>query len=400
MRVGVLGHGFIDWGGGIDFLRTLVSSMVHADKSIELHILLPTAGPRLAARNALHSTYGGVLSLLGRKVVAPPRVANRHISELASSMEPGLKLHAIDSGQAAIARASRRLALDALLPAITPLPDGFPSPWVGYVFDFQHCYFPEHFADSERAQRDRQFAAMLSSARAVIVNSRSVAADIARFHANARARVFALPFSAAPQPAWLGPSTSPAPTYGVHKPYFIVCNQFWKHKDHATAFAAFALVAASHPDIDLVCTGATDDYRDPTHFSSLLRGLAVNGISSRVHILGMVPKADQIGLMKDAIALIQPTLFEGGPGGGAVYDAIALGLRCLVSDIDVNRELDEPEIEFFPAGNSAELAMSMRRLLGQPNTATSSATVLIERGSTRRSACGVALLAAIDYVRQ
>lgn len=400
MRIGILGHGFMTWGGGIDFLRAVASSLLQADKTIELHVLLPTSGPRLAARNALRSSYHGARALFGRKVAVPQPMDARHIAELANGLESGLALHAIDSGAAAIARAGRMLSLDVVIPAITPLPTGFPLPWVGYVFDFQHRYLPEHFTSTERTQRDVQFSAMLGSARAVIVNARSVAADIARFHPDASARVFALPFSAAPQNVWLQPSESPARRYGIGigTSYFIVCNQFWKHKDHATVFAAFAQIASKYPDVDLVCTGATDDYRDPDHFASLRIEIARDKLSDRVHILGMVPKVDQIGLMKSALALIQPTLFEGGPGGGAVYDAVSLGLRCLVSDIDVNRELDEPEIEFFPAGNAAALAESMRNLLSRRATPAPNHELLAARGRARRAACGARLLAAINHV--
>ena len=399
MRVGILGDSFMTWGGGIDFLRSVASSLRLADKTIELHMLLPTYGPRLAARNALRSTYHGARALLGHKVAVPQRMDASHTAELASGVESGLTLHAIDWGAAAIARAGRKLSLDVVMPAITPLPSGFPIPWVGYVFDFQHRYIPALFSPNERVQRDRQFAAMLASARAVIVNSRSVAADIARFHPKAQARVFSLPFSAAPQATWLLPGESAAPRYGIHRPYFIVCNQFWKHKDHATVIAAFAQVAATHPEVGLVCTGATDDYRDPGHYPSLQAVIARNGLSDRVHILGMVPKADQIALMKGAVALIQATLFEGGPGGGAVYDAVSLGLHCLVSDIDVNRELDEPEIEFFPVGNAAALAESMRGILRRPAGAVPGVELLLARGRARRAACGAQLLASIAYVR-
>lgn len=397
MRIGILGHGFMNWGGGIDFLRAVAQSLIQADDAIELHLLLPTSGPRLAARNALRSTYRGARILLGRKVATPPpRMDCSHIAELASGVGPRLALHAIDSGATAIASAGLKLSLDVVMPAITTLPSDFPIPWVGYVFDLQHRYIPEYFSLKERVQRDRQFTTMLSNARTVIVNSRSVAADIAQFHQGARARVFALPFSAAPQAAWLQPAESPAARYGIQSRYFIVCNQFWKHKDHATAMAAFSQIARTYPNVDLVCTGSTDDYRDPDHFPSLQRDAARDGISHRVHILGMVPKADQIALMKDALALVQPTLFEGGPGGGAVYDAVSLGVPSLVSDIPVNREIDEPTVRFFRARDPEDLATAMERCLAGDLPARPTQADLLALGRIRRAACGRVLMLAAE----
>ena len=307
-------------------------------------------------------------------------------------------MHEIDIGATALARAARGLSLDVLIPAFAPLPRGFPTPWVGYLYDFQHRYLPQLFTPAECAQRDRQFAAMLQNANAVIVNARSVAADIERFYPEARARVFALPFGAAPHPAWLLPSASPAVKYGIQSPYFIICNQFWKHKDHATAFQAYARFAASHDGVELVCTGPTDDYRDAAYFAGLQRMLARDGLAQRVRILGLVPKGDQIALLKGSIALIQPTLFEGGPGGGAVYDALALGVCCLVSDIVVNRELVEPGVRFFPAGDAPALAAAMADAIRQACTLPRDVDALRDRGRARRAACGRQIVAALDHV--
>lgn len=60
-----------------------------------------------------------------------------------------------------------------------------------------------------------------------------------------------------------------------------------------------------------------------------------------------IAKLDQIALLKKSIAVIQPTLFEGGPGGGASYDAISLGKPLIVSDIKVNQEIEQSERVFF-----------------------------------------------------
>lgn len=399
IRIGILGHGFIEWGGGIDFLRGVVSSLHHTNQAVELHVLVPTRGPRLTATRLLRHTYRAAKAVIGRAGVVVPHPNALQLTDLANSAEQRTCVHEIDIGSYAIANAASRLSLDVLLPAFAPLPADFATPWIGYVYDFQHRYLPQLFAPGDCRHRDRHFAEMLKNASTVIVNARTVAADVARFHPEARARVFALPFNAAPQTSWLMPSESPLPKYGIENPYFIVCNQFWKHKDHATAFAAFAKIAATHTDVDLVCTGTTSDYRDPQHVPALQNFLAREGIANRVHILGNVPKTDQIALLKRAIALIQPTLFEGGPGGGAVYDAISLGVHCVVSDIDVNRELVESGISFFQAGSVSALAALLSALVDYPSVLDRSAELLFQQGQARREACGAQILTAIEYAR-
>jgi glycosyltransferase involved in cell wall biosynthesis len=399
IRIGILGHGFIEWGGGIDFLRTVVSSLHHSGEAVELHALLPTRGPRLMALRAMRHTYRTAKALATRAGPVPPRPDARHIADLAGSTEQPLNVHEIDIGKRAIAKATHQLSLDVILPAFAALSPDFPAPWVGYVYDFQHRYLPQLFSAADRTLRDKHFSAMLGSARAVIVNARAVASDIALFHPEAPAKVFALPFSAAPNSSWLAPSESPAAKFGILGPYFMVCNQFWIHKDHATAFAAFAKIAADHPSVQLVCTGPTDDYRNPAYFPGLQKGLARDGIADRVHILGMVSKSDQIALLKGSIAMIQPTLFEGGPGGGAVFDAVSLGVRCLVSDIAVNRELSELGVDFFPPGDATAVAHLLTAAARQPYPQRPSPDDLLRLGRRRRAACGGQILAAIAWAR-
>jgi hypothetical protein len=59
---------------------------------------------------------------------------------------------------------------------------------------------------------------------------------------------------------------------------------------------------------------------------------------------GVIPKRHQVELVKGATALIQPTLFEGGPGGLSVplHDTLVLD-----SDIPVNREIRSDDVLFF-----------------------------------------------------
>jgi glycosyltransferase involved in cell wall biosynthesis len=398
VRVGILGHGFIDWGGGIDFLRMLISSLHHGGEPMEFHVLVPTAGPRLRALRVLQSGRRRAKAFLRRSNHVSATPAPKHLAELAEAADQPIRVHDIDIGNAAILRKARELSLDVLIPVMSPLPSNFPIPWVGYIYDFQHRYFPNLFTSADRARRDLQFSSMLGSARAVIVNARAVADDIARFHPNSSATVFALPFSASPQQGWIAATVAPTEKYGIRGRYFIICNQFWQHKDHATAFDAYVQFAATHPDVDLVCTGSTEDYRSPDYFPSLKRKLSDDGVADRVHILGMVPKSDQIALLKEAVALIQPTLFEGGPGGGAVYDAVALGVPCLVSDTPVNRELTDPEVSFFPAGDVGELARAMHGSIERSIDILSS-ELLVVRGKKRREACGRQLIAAIQCAR-
>ena len=130
-------------------------------------------------------------------------------------------------------------------------------------------------------------------------------------------------------------------------------------------FHAFAEVAKRWPDVSLICTGGTNDYRDPNYFEKLDSESARLGLRSRLRFLGHIPKRDQIELLNHALALVQPTLFEGGPGGGSTYEAVALGKRVLLSDLPGNLEIEGGDVRFFKCGDHVALSKLMEIVLGE-----------------------------------
>jgi glycosyltransferase involved in cell wall biosynthesis len=203
-----------------------------------------------------------------------------------------------------------------------------------------------------------------------------------------------LPFSPLPHPEWFNIDVdSVQERYSLRQPYFLISNQFWVHKDHATAFVALSLI--ENRDIQLVCTGDTSDFRDPEHFPQIQKLIADLGLSKRVRILGHIPKSDQIGILRGAVAVVQPTLFEGGPGGGSVYDAVAMGAPAIVSDIPVNLEIQEEGVVFFPAGSAQKLAAAMTARLRSLRT-PASRELLLQRGASRAIQLAAALTQAIN----
>jgi glycosyltransferase involved in cell wall biosynthesis len=383
IRIGIPTQGFRDWAGGVDFLFSVVDSLRAAPEAIDLHLLDPT--PR--APHGWKRLRRAIAARLGARTGdrAPPALDCAAIAARCDAT------HRLPDGAEAIAEAGRRLRLDAILPAHGVLPGAMPCPWIGYLYDFQHRHLPYLFTERERRKRDEAFDRMVEAAPAIVVNSRDTAAEARRLYPQAAARIHALPFNASPRPEWLDGSAgrSVAEPSG---PYFLISNQFWVHKDHPTAFRAFAAVARRHPEVRLVCTGQTSDFRRPEYFATLVTLLDTLGVNDRVTIAGLLPKKEQIELLKSAVAVIQPTLCEGGPGGGAVYDAVSLGVRAIVSDIPINRELSgEPTVAFFSTGDPEALADAMLHALATPRP-TVSANVLRDRGQARRAACGRMIL--------
>ena len=79
-----------------------------------------------------------------------------------------------------------------------------------------------------------------------------------------------------------------------------------------------------------------------------------HGLEAQVRILGLLPRNEEVQLLRRAAAVIQPSQFEGW--SSLVEDAWALGKRLYVSDIPVHREQRPPNAVFFPLGDAEQLA--------------------------------------------
>ncbi|HXW71402.1 MAG TPA: glycosyltransferase [Methylocella sp.] len=389
MKIGILGHGLIAWGGGVGLLSMMTHALAAGAPSAEIHIFLPLGEPsKPGLAGFMEQIFNGK-----RRAVKP---VPRTILEAFATIGDGVQLHVIEDGRSPLKAALKREGIGVALPAMSPLPPAIGVPWVGYIYDFQHRYLPEYFDTDEIHRRDLAFEDMTKTAKAVVVNSRKVKSDIGKYIPDATAKIFALPFT-----PFLAANRLAEEGTGEHRPsapYFIICNQFWVHKDHRTAFRAFAIIASEHKDVTLMCTGDLNDYRAPEHMPSLIAEIDELGIAVRVKLLGMIAKAEQMRLVRNSLALIQPTLFEGGPGGGAVYDAVALGVPALVSDIEVNREVDCGDVRFFEAGNPEALAQTMRDLLSEGSPPRPNLWQLQEQSKARLVRCGQALLEAVAFV--
>jgi len=376
MKISFLTHGFAAWGGGVDFIKLLTSSVAAAPESAaaQMQIILPTAEGDDGRTEAYFREY---------------------FSDLGDAFE----LTASGPGYADQLTASMGYGADVVLPFmyLPPLEfDKIGPPWVGYLFDFQHRYHPQFFTEQDRRSRDYEAAWMLHRPRHVITNGQAVIDDTIRFFGEYPAEVHVLPFCPSPQPGWLESDEDVRAKYGLDRPYFMISNQFWIHKDHGTAFRAFAQFVQGGGDALLVCTGEVTDYRFPNYFTQLQALLAELKIDTRVRILGRIPKLDQINLIKTAMAMVQPTLFEGGPGGGAAYDAIAVGTPVIASDIPINREMDVGDVVYFAAGNPEALSAQMHaRSESAPSRPDNKS--LWERGLERRRRVGRMVL---DLARQ
>ncbi|MFC2336621.1 MAG: glycosyltransferase [Negativicutes bacterium] len=196
------------------------------------------------------------------------------------------------------------------------------------------------------------------------MEAEDVKRDLQKFYSVENTKIFVMPYTAIPKKEWFSLDDVKIDKYHLPDQYFLISNQFWVHKDHGTAFAALKLLHdAGYEKYHIVCTGQTDDYRNRGYFQSLIEDLRKNHLEAYVHFLGYIPKIEQMKILCQAQAALQPTLFEGNPGGGIAYNAIAMGVPILLSDIPVNLELQSPLAFFFKKHDPESLKEAMIDLI-------------------------------------
>jgi len=199
-----------------------------------------------------------------------------------------------------------------------------------------------------------------------------------------------LQFVAQPRAIEFPPIAELAARYRLPERFVFLPNQFWRHKNHAVVIDALAQLPA---DVIVVATGDTHDYRHPDHYAQLVARAARAGVTERFRVLGKVPFDHVVGLMRAAVAVINPSLFEGW--STTVEEARTMGKRLVLSAIDVHREQAPPRARYFAPHDASALAGELAAVWAEPGDGDPAAEVAAARDLPARTAAFAAAYAAI-----
>lgn len=237
------------------------------------------------------------------------------------------------------------------------LPNRCAASW---VHDFQHKHLPDFFPAQDIAIRDELCQRIADQARMIFCSSRSVEKDFRQFYPDSRALTYVLALRIIPEANWYtGDPLAVQKKYNLPDKFVVCSNQFWIHKNHRLLFEAIAHLRQAGHDIHLVCTGLTSDFRCPGYTAELKEYIESLGIGDLVHILGQVPRQDQIQLIRRCLFVVQPSLFEGL--SLIVQECRALGKTIVLSDLDVH--LEHEYGIYFKKSDAQDLADKMGRLI-------------------------------------
>ena len=223
------------------------------------------------------------------------------------------------------------------------------------IFDFQHKYLTQFFSAQEIKNRDQWFSTVANTADLVVLNSKSAESDFHRFFPENAHKAKVISFKTVPLPQWFeGNPQQTQREYYLPDKFFLISNQFWQHKNHLIVFEALRLLHKESIYPNVVCTGHIYDHRRPDYSDAILQTIHKIGVAKQVHLLGLIPKLDQVQLMRRAIAVVQPSLFEGW--STLVEDSRLLGKPIILSNLPVHLEQNPPNSGFFERDSPENLA--------------------------------------------
>jgi glycosyltransferase involved in cell wall biosynthesis len=235
-----------------------------------------------------------------------------------------------------------------------------------WIPDFQHKFLPHFFDREEIERRDKRIGEIARSNVQLVLSSESAKADFLKFYPANRVRITVMPFASV-LPSYEHLSIGDLfEKYGIAKPYFMSPNQFWKHKNHIVLLEAVALLKPRGYRYKVVFTGKENDYRNPNYITELKRFVSENGIEEYVCFLGFIDRAEQLQLMQNAVAVVQPSLFEGW--STVVEDSKAMGQVLILSDLKVHREQCGSNAVYFDPADAQELATHLVTCLSEKVT--------------------------------
>lgn len=237
-----------------------------------------------------------------------------------------------------------------------------------WIPDFQEFYLPHFFSKTEIKARKANHNYIVRKNYPVVFSSQTAKADFNRFFPENNNETTVLKFRSFINNDFENISLSTLKEeYGITKPFFIVPNQFWKHKNHFVVLKAVKqLVEDGINNFQVVFTGKEYDHRYPKYSSELRNYVHENKISGYVRFLGFIDREKQLKLMKSAMCVIQPSLFEGW--STVVEDVKALGQRIILSDITLHKEQIQDNVNFFDPYSVNDLIKNMNYVINfKPN---------------------------------
>lgn len=319
-RIGILFYFSSQWMGGIIYIINLVKILNHLEeeKKPEIFVFYRPELKRFLNEfnypylNLIEWSYpsvikGTLLSLLTRK--------NLFVDNMLNSYE-----------------------LDAVFPLHDfPVKTRTNVKLISWWADLQHRYYPEFFTPMQNRGRELRIKNILKNCGHLVLSSQDVFDDFRQFYKiRDDMRVYIYHFVSVIENTEGVNINDLRLKYNLPEKYFLVSNQFHKHKNHKVVLQAVAKLKEEGFNLNLAFTGKLPSAQDSPYLGEIHHLIEDNNLQHQVNILGVIPRNDQLAIMRHSQAVIQPSLFEGW--STVIEDAVSLQVPVIASGLKVNKE--------------------------------------------------------------
>ena len=140
--------------------------------------------------------------------------------------------------------------------------------------------------------------------------------------------------------------------------YFMISNQFWIHKNYDLVINSLIELKKENIKPTIVSTGTKYDWRSSSYYGKLIHKIKKNKLSN-FKILGHLSREQQLGLIMNAMYLINPSKSEGW--NSAIEEAKSLNTRVLASNLKVHKEQLGSKGIYFDVNNYKKLSKILKK---------------------------------------
>jgi len=361
LRIGLVRKGNSSWMGGQEYMKNLVLATRAASRTlgmgIEMSMLVPDRDDSTPVEG------------IARHVGIPSDLPPRRFGRMRSWLEGA-------SGDRPLDHVVRKERFDFVYP-VDALSAKVPSRRAAWIPDLQHRIMPGYCSEGELRDRELWIRSMMDSARTLVFSSEASKEDFRAAYDSAGHALEVLRFRISLPTGLLDSDPGQVVRkHGLPPAFFLVSNQFWAHKNHLTLLDAMARAKSAYPDLVVAMTGAAEDYRNPEYPRRVIDRIEALGLQSNALLLGLIPKVEQLQLLRACRAVIQPSLFEGW--NTVVEESRCLGKEIILSDLPVHREQQPPRVRYFPRADADALAECIVESSSRPADAVNERAAVAE----------------------
>ncbi len=232
-----------------------------------------------------------------------------------------------------------------------------------WIPDLQDKHYPQYLGEEVAQSRKVQHEKLAYSSSEIVFSSQDAKRDFNTFYPNATCAQHVVPFAVTLPNLNSLSATKVLDKYGIKDPYYFSPNQFWQHKNHRIVIEAIEKLKKEGKEIQVIFTG-NEATGGGTYATGLKEYVAARGLQQNCFFLGFIDRMDQLVLMREAKAVIQPSLFEGW--STVVEDAKCLGKWLILSNLTVHHEQLSENVSFFDPYQVEDLIETLKSFDNRP----------------------------------